>query len=350
VSELTVRLVTEDQFDEIMRTFGAAFLRDLEHMDAGWFRSDFEPGRFIGAFDGDELVGTAAILTRQMTLPGTGPSPVAAVTTVAVKPWHRRRGAASELMHVQLHGLHDEGGEPFAALWASEGSIYSRFGYGVAGHYADVKIPNGVPFRAGIDVGKGRVRELPRAEAMPIVSELYERVAATRVGWLGRPENAWNMHLWDSDESRGGRSSYRFALHPDGYVIFRTKSKWGDRGPEGELDVTEIVAANPVASAALWRYVLDYDQVREISGSVAPDEPVLAMLQDGRAAGGAPAGGLAVGPAGRRRPRADAAHLLGAVGHGVRADGRVLPMEPGPLAAGRGLGRRTGGLADHPGP
>src|SRR3954468_8545458 len=165
MAELTTGPVTEDHFGEIQRTFGSAFLRDTENMDADQFRVDFQIDRFTACFDGDELVGTAAILTRDMTLPGVGPVPVAAVTTVAVKPWHRRRGAATLLMHVQLHGLHEEQREPFAALWASEGAIYGRFGYGVAGNHSDINLPNGVPFRAGIDLGKDRIRELPRAKA-----------------------------------------------------------------------------------------------------------------------------------------------------------------------------------------
>ncbi|TCO50735.1 GNAT family N-acetyltransferase [Actinocrispum wychmicini] len=280
VSELTVRLVTEDLFDEILLTFGSAFLRDLENLDPDWFRSDFEPDRFHGCFDGDELVGTAAVLTRDITLPGTGPTPVAGVTTVAVKPWHRRRGAASMLMHVQLHGLHEEQREPFAALWASEGSIYGRFGYGLAAHYSTIKVPGGVPFRAGVDLGKDRIRELPRAEAMKHVTAVYDRVAPTRVGWLSRAEPSWNMHLWDSERNRDGASAYRFAVHPDGYAIFRTTSKWDDRGPAGELKVREIVAASPVAAAALWRYLLDYDQVRLVNGMFAVDEPVTTMLHD----------------------------------------------------------------------
>jgi predicted acetyltransferase len=285
MSELTVRRAAADLLDEVIHTFGAAFLRDTDSdEDREWFGQEFDPERFLGVFDGDDLAGTAAILTRDMTLPTTGPKPVAAVTTVAVKPWYRRRGAATMLMRAQLHGLHDEGGESFAALWASEGSIYSRFGYGVAGNYMQASISHAVPFRAGIDIGKHRVRELRRAEATPLVNELYEQIAPDRVGWLSRDKRSWAMHLWDTPSHRKGSSSYRFALHPDGYAIFRTTSKWGDRGPEGELDVHELVAANPVASAALWRYLLDYDQVRTVTARLAPDEPVFLMLQDPRQA------------------------------------------------------------------
>ncbi|GAB3875434.1 hypothetical protein GCM10029964_019600 [Kibdelosporangium lantanae] len=119
---------------------------------------------------------------------------------------------------------------------------------------------------------------------MPLVKELYDRVVGDHVGWLTRHEGSWLMHLWDSAESRGGRSAYRFAVHPDGYAVFRVGSKWGDRGPEGELEVRELVTATPTARAALWRYLLDYDQVRQVTGMVAADEPVIPMLADQRQA------------------------------------------------------------------
>jgi predicted acetyltransferase len=284
VSELTVRPYSEDLFDEVHQTFGYAFLRDIEKLDPDWFRSDLEPERFTVAFDGDEVVGTAAILTRQMTLPGAGPTPVAAVTTVAVKPWHRRRGALTKLMHVQLHGIHEQGDEPFAALWASEGSIYGRFGYGIAAEFCEITIPNGVGFRAGIDLGEDRVRELRRAEALPFVTALYGKIVPQHVGWLTRDEHTWRWRLWDTENARGSASSLRFALHPDGYAIFRTRQKWGDRGPEARLSVEELVAATPAATAALWRYLLDTDHVREVTANMATDSPVLLMLQDQRQA------------------------------------------------------------------
>jgi predicted acetyltransferase len=284
VSELTVRNLTEDLVAEIQQTFGSAFLRDPADMDADWFRSGFEPERFIGTFDGDEMIGTAAILTRKMSLPGTGQVPVAAVTTVSVKPWHRRRGALSKMMRSQLHGMHEQGDEAFAALWASEGAIYGRFGYAVAAHYTRASISKGTPYRPGVDLGKDRVRELPRDEAMPLMHELYERIAPQRVGWLSRSDGAWATHYWDSQASREGRSSFRFALHPDGYVSFRTAEKWGDRGPEATLALHELVAATPQASAALWRYLLDFDHVSEIDAQVSPSEPVFLMLQDPRQA------------------------------------------------------------------
>ncbi|MET0136432.1 MAG: GNAT family N-acetyltransferase [Kibdelosporangium sp.] len=285
MSELTVRTVTRDELPAFIEVFQAAFLNDVQEGDVDWFGNEFVPAnRFQGVYDDEELIGTAGILTRNMTVPGTGAVPFGGVTSVAVRPGHRRRGALTMMMREQLHGMHEESREAFAGLWASEGSIYGRFGYGMAAQAARVNVPKGTPFRPGVDLGETRVADLPRAKAMPLIKELYARVSAQRVGWLDRSEDSWNMWLWDTPNRRGGSSALRFAVHPEGYVIFRTKRKWGDRGPEAELSVNEIVADTPVASAALWRYLLDYDHVAEVEAQVAPDNPVTLMLADPRQA------------------------------------------------------------------
>jgi predicted acetyltransferase len=284
VSELTVRTVTADDLRVVMSIFQSAFLTDIGAKDEEWFGNEFEPDRFHGVYDGDEMIGTAAVLTRNMTLPGVGLVPVAAVTTVAVKPGHRRRGAMTRLMHTQLHGLHDDGGEAFAALWASEGSIYGRFGYGMSSQAVWLSVPKGTAFRPGVDTGKDRVTELPRAAALAHMTGLYERIAQQRTGWLSRSEQSWNLVLWDEPDRREGYSAIRFAVHPEGYAAFRTKRKWGDRGPEAELSVVELVTTSPTGTAALWRYLLDYDHIGEITGMIAADDPLTHLLADPRQA------------------------------------------------------------------
>ena len=87
----------------------------------------FEPERSLAGLDDGQIVATAGIYTRDMTVPG-GPQPVAGVTVVSVQPTHRRRGLLTAMMRRQFAGMHEEQREPVAALWASEGGIYGRFG------------------------------------------------------------------------------------------------------------------------------------------------------------------------------------------------------------------------------
>ena len=60
-----------------------------------------------------------------------GRLPCAGVTVVGVLPTHRRRGILDRMMRAQLADIRERG-EPIAALWASEETIYGRFGYGLA--------------------------------------------------------------------------------------------------------------------------------------------------------------------------------------------------------------------------
>src|SRR4029077_3662901 len=84
--------------------------------------------RPIAAFDGGEIVGTAASFPAQLTLPGRTFASGGAVYAVAATPTHRRRGILTAMMHRQLRDLHERG-DSLAVLTASEGAIYGRFGY-----------------------------------------------------------------------------------------------------------------------------------------------------------------------------------------------------------------------------
>ena len=278
-----MRATTGADFDEFQRVAAAAFLDEWVEREK-WSRQAFETHRFHAAFDADELVGTCGILGRRLTLPGAGPVPVAAVTAVTVKPGHRRRGVLTGMMRAQLHGLRDEGAEATAALWASEATIYGRFGYGCAAHHLAVDIPAEQPFRPDVELGADRVRQLPRDTAIPLIAARYGPVAARRPGWLDRDELAWNLRLLDIEERRYGSSALRFAVHPEGYAVFRTRRGWDDRGPDGRIQVEEIVAGTPTAAAALWRYLLDYDLVGAVRAEVALDDPITRMLVDPRQA------------------------------------------------------------------
>src|SRR5690349_23845839 len=82
------------------------------------------------AFEDGQIVGGAGAFPFELSVPG-GSLPCAGVTAVGTQPTHRRRGALRSLMDTQLRDVHERG-EPIAALWASEETIYGRFGYGIA--------------------------------------------------------------------------------------------------------------------------------------------------------------------------------------------------------------------------
>ncbi|MCP2260107.1 putative acetyltransferase [Streptoalloteichus tenebrarius] len=285
-SALTVRPLAAHQIEEYIRLDHDAFLVNSTPAAVERDTARVELPRSLGAFDTDgTLLGGAFALTLDMTLPGVGPSPVAGVTGVVVAVDQRRRGVLTALMRAQLRGLHEAGAEPVAALWASEGGIYGRFGYGPAAWRCRVAVPRGAAFRDGVDVGEDRVRDLPEEQAAPLLRELHTKVAATSVGWISRPETAWRWWYADDDAVADGFTRLRFAVHPDGYATYAVRQDWTDRGPRHLLRVREIVAATPVAYAALWRYLLDLDLVGEVEHPFArSDEPLPHLLVDPRLA------------------------------------------------------------------
>jgi predicted acetyltransferase len=130
------------------------------------------------------------------------------------------------------------------------------------------------------------VLQLPRAEALVHVGTIYEQAVGLRPGLLDRDDEAWDQLLADTESLREGRSAFRFAVHPDGYAVFRTRPAWGDRGAAGALHVHEQVAITPVAAAALWRHLLDHDLIATVHAEVALDDPLLHLLTDPRQAVG----------------------------------------------------------------
>ncbi|MGW4110053.1 GNAT family N-acetyltransferase [Actinosynnema sp. NPDC004786] len=281
---LTIRTLAADELAAYQRVLNSAFLADSVEDQLERWRDLFEPDRYHAVFDGDELIGGGGVQTRDITVPGAGPQPLAAVTAVAVKPGHRRRGVLTRVMRAQLHTLHDEGREAVAALWASEAAIYPRFGYGLASEFARLSVPGDAAFRPGVSIDGERVREVSRDEAMPFMKTVYDELRPGRTGWLSRTDAAWDAYFADTERDRDGLTAYRYAVHPQGYAVYRVKQDWQERGPRNELHVREIAARTDEAYAALYRYLLDLDLVGELKFYTASDDPVLHLLDDVRLA------------------------------------------------------------------
>lgn len=279
-STLSIRTIDRGEIPELRQVFAWAFL-DEPGDDTKWAPL-LEPERSHAVFDGDEMIGTGGILSREITLPGEVQARFGAVTLVGVKPGHRRRGVAALLMKTQLEDMRAKG-EALGALWASEGSIYRRFGYGE--HATSVNMmtmPTRMKFHAGVQVDPARIRQVTRDEAMPFMVALHDKLRRTKVGWLSRTEPNWGYFLVDTESERDGLTAYRYCLHPQGYVVFRVKHDWNDSGPQSELHVRELLAENDAAHAALYRFLLDMDLAGKISYYTATNDPIQHMVDNPR--------------------------------------------------------------------
>src|SRR5215210_4097016 len=126
-----VRRARPDEFEAFEAVDAAAFgyVPSPEMLAAR--RPLWDSARAFTAADGDQLVASSAIVPFQMTVPGGAVLPMAGVTSVGVRPTHRRRGLLTAMMRTLLDDARQHA-EPIAGLYASESVIYGRFGYGLA--------------------------------------------------------------------------------------------------------------------------------------------------------------------------------------------------------------------------
>ena len=254
------------------------------------WRRLFEPDRAIAAYDGDRIVGTAGAFGYALTVPG-GVLPAAGVTIVGVQPTHRRRGILRRMMRLQLDGIHERG-EPLAILWASEGGIYQRFGYGLGTLAAKVKVERDRSAFRAPHVPAGTVRFVDADEAARLFPPVYEAVRPERPGFFARSETYWrDGFLRDPEHWRNGATPAFHVVHEtggvaDGYVRYRVRDRWDDAGPQSTVLVVEKMASNPAANLDLWRFLLDIDLMKNLEWwNLPPDEPILLTALEPRRLG-----------------------------------------------------------------
>src|SRR6478672_4979885 len=96
------------------------------------------------------------------------------VTAVTVRTSHRRRGLLRRMMTEDLQAAKDDG-IAMAALTASEGSIYGRFGYGVASLERTVKVDTTGRF-ALRHTATGAVEVADHKTLLAVAAAVFERV------------------------------------------------------------------------------------------------------------------------------------------------------------------------------
>jgi predicted acetyltransferase len=294
---ISVRAGRSADFDAIMDLLNVAFHNgtpDEQAREAE--RGIFEPERSLVAWDGEQVVGHVGAFQRELTVPG-GVVPAAFITMVGVAHTHRRRGIASELLRQQLRDVRSWG-EPVAVLWASEGRIYPRYGYGLASMRMSLKVDTREVSLRHPAVDPGTLRVGPPADLLSEMKEVYDAVRPTRPGFADRTPQWWQHIIVDPPSRRDGATELRTLLHEgpdgvDGFALYRIKGDWNDAGPNGAVQVSQLIAASPTAYRAMWGFLLDLDLTRSVTQWMAAvDEPLLYLVNEVRRVGAAIGDGL----------------------------------------------------------
>jgi predicted acetyltransferase len=285
-----VRAIGRDALDEYVAAVEGSFGHHATEEDVDDASLLFEPGRCFAALVDGRIVGGTATLSLDVTVPGGRAVPAAGVTDAGVLPTHRRRGLFRGLNALQLEDARERG-EAVALLTASEGTIYGRFGYGVAAFSHAVDVPRAAgAFAPSATVAPGELRLLGPEECALLLPEVFDRYRRGHPGEVSRGAPYWEVLLRDRERWRDGGSGRFVVAHEapdgdvDGYVAYRVHASWPANIPDFALAVDELVALSPGVHAALWRYVLDVDLVGTVTAwNLPPDEPLRWLLADPRA-------------------------------------------------------------------
>jgi len=251
--------------------------------------------RMHAALDDGQIVAGAGVYPFELTVPG-GPVRCAGVTIVGVHPTHRRRGILRRMMTAQLEDVRRRG-EPVAALWASEDTIYGRYGYGQASRRVDIKAERvWAELRAGLPPREGEVRFVDADEALKTFPRIYDRIRRHSTGFISRSAAWWtNRYLDDPEWRRAGGGPLNYALleldgRPAGYALYRIQqhpTEW-----KRTLRVLEAMGLDARATREIWRFLLGVDWMDDIEMRLLPVDHALwhlvarprhlgAKLQDG---------------------------------------------------------------------
>jgi len=237
--------------------------------------------RMHAALDDGRIVAGAGVYPFELTVPG-GPLRCAGVTIVGVHPTHRRRGILRRMMTAQLEDVRERG-EPIAALWASEETIYARFGYGIASWAGELSVPHERDAFAEPLENTGQARFVTPEEARELFPPIYDAVRRERPGMTSRSEAWWqNRHLRQPEEEAS--APRRFVVldldgEPQAYASYRTHFSFDGGSATSRLVVREALGATPRATAAIWRFLLDVDWMATVELSLAPpDHPLFLLL------------------------------------------------------------------------
>jgi predicted acetyltransferase len=287
---IDIRLLGPERFEDLIRPIMTAFGNSpnperIEHM-----KRVIELDTRIAAYDGENHVGSAGVFAFDMSTTGGRVVKTAGLTMVGVMPTHRRRGVLRAMMDKHLSEARAKN-QPIAALWASESSIYGRYGYGLASFAGEVSIERDRSRFTG-STPPVDARFVTDEEALAIMPTLWDRARQIAPGMPSRSESWWkNRRLLDIEAVRLGfgplqRVVLRINGQDEAYALYRMRLTFEPNDiPVCTVKIWEAIGATPQGTRAVWRYLCDIDLAGRIEANHIPvDHPLFLLLDEPRRA------------------------------------------------------------------
>ncbi|MGW9403815.1 GNAT family N-acetyltransferase [Arthrobacter sp. NPDC055585] len=242
----------------------------------------YDDGAPEHAWNPQAPVATYATMAHDLNA-GAGLIPAHQVTSVTVRPTHRRRGILTNMMTEDLR-IAKESGFALASLYASEAVIYGRFGFGAATSETLVEVdvrgrlelrtaPSGTTVLADL---AGMEKLAPQIFARHL--QVTRGALGRQTGYAKRAAGLWG-DLPEKQKEVRAAVHYDAAGTPDGYVTYRFLP-W-ETEPH-TLKVLDLVAVDDTARLELWRYLGSIDLVEKITASAPVADPLPWALADRR--------------------------------------------------------------------
>ena len=271
-------------FDLLLWAFGA----DADPGDLDAERSVFEFDRSLAAWDGHDLVGCLSTWSFDLSIPG-GELPAAGTTWVSVAPTHRRRGILRSLMSRHLTDAWHRG-DPLAALWASEASIYGRFGYGMAVERLMMTLDlRNLQWSAQAVSPEVTVHRLLLDHAEEVLDPIYEQARQRRPGLHRRSRTWWHYQVLSTRKDALRGANHKFVAvaecddEPIAYAVYGIDNSSSQGQADNTVVVIEMAGVDTAAETAMWRYLTAHDLATSLKASMRPvDDPLPWLVTDMR--------------------------------------------------------------------
>lgn len=236
----------------------------------------------------DVPVATFASWEREINVGDGARLPIHLITDVVVGSTHRRRGLMTRLMVDDLADAVARN-RPLAALTASEGVIYGRFGFGTATriHHVEVDTSAGFRLRPNAPVADGTLVLVAPTEAGAVSEQLFARFHATTRGSIDRPAfyRSFTHDNLEYETRAPDPKAHTCVLlgtdgTPEGLVTYRHD---GEKDGRSTVRIRDLLAPTVPAQLRLWQYLAELDLVERLTYNRIPVvEPLQWALADPR--------------------------------------------------------------------
>jgi predicted acetyltransferase len=278
--DLDFRRPTDDEWPAFFGAMQETFIETWPPGTMERMKNLVGMARPIGGFDGDRVEATGGAYRHVMRVPGAT-LPCSGITWITVSARQRRRGALREMMR-RLQEAGAEEGEPIAALYAAEGAIYGRFGFGVAARTVRVKVE--ARQLAALPQPAGEVVEVDPEDARVRFPAIFDAATANRPGVVLREAAWWDRVLHIAASPFPGWMAPRHLVYVDaggrdrGAAVVRLQGRERGLSFDGRCRLTDLHAIDAEAASAIWRYAGSFDLVNSVSAPMRPSDEALPFM------------------------------------------------------------------------